>query len=77
MDLFPGRYRITITAEKTANTTEQVKKILENKNIRILEMLTKERENISYSIIDTEKQVNDDSINQIKSCRGIIMVRTF
>jgi D-3-phosphoglycerate dehydrogenase / 2-oxoglutarate reductase len=68
--------RILVTTKHIPSITNQVNSILEQEGIKIDNMLSKNKNEISYSIIDTkDHNVAPEVVNKIKAIEGVFMAR--
>jgi D-3-phosphoglycerate dehydrogenase / 2-oxoglutarate reductase len=70
-----GKQRITIANRNVPNIIGQITQALADNKINIAEMLNKSKGNYAYNIIDIDSMVKEETINQLKSIKDVIMVR--
>jgi D-3-phosphoglycerate dehydrogenase len=54
----------------------QISSALAKKGMNIIDMLNKSKGDVAYSIIDIDKQADDELINELESIKGVLNVRT-
>ncbi|HJL92468.1 MAG TPA: phosphoglycerate dehydrogenase [Woeseiaceae bacterium] len=67
--------RITIANKNIPNMVGQITTYLASAKLNIEDLLNKSNGNLAYTIIDLDKNVSDEVINQINSIEGVIKVR--
>jgi len=70
-----SKNRVTIANQNIPNMISSITTLLANHNINILDMLNKSRGDLAYTIIDIDKEMQENTINELKAIEGIIMVR--
>ena len=70
-----GVNRLAITNKNIPNILGQVTGLLAQKEYNIAEMLNKSRGDIAYTLIDTDRKLSEDLLNQISDIDGVIRVR--
>jgi D-3-phosphoglycerate dehydrogenase / 2-oxoglutarate reductase len=70
-----GKTRVVIANKNVPNIIGQITGILADNNINIIDMINKSKDDYAYNIIDTEGEINDAIIIDLKKVDGIIMVR--
>jgi D-3-phosphoglycerate dehydrogenase len=68
-------YRITISNENVPNMVGQISTILANANYNIINMINKSKGNIAYTIIDVDREVDENMLNEFRNRKGILNVR--
>ena len=53
----------------------QITAVIASDNINISDMINKSRKELAYTVIDTDSDVNQSVIDDIKSIDGVIRVR--
>jgi D-3-phosphoglycerate dehydrogenase len=51
--------------------------ILADRNINVVDMLNKSREDVAYNLIDIQTEPSDDLLEEILAIDGVINVRVF
>ena len=51
--------------------------ILADRNINVVDMLNKSREDVAYNLIDIQAEPSDDLLEEILAIDGVINVRVF
>jgi D-3-phosphoglycerate dehydrogenase len=54
----------------------QITTILAGQNINITDLINHHRDDYAYNIIDTEQQIPESLLDQLKNVEGVIRVRT-
>jgi D-3-phosphoglycerate dehydrogenase len=54
----------------------QITTLLAGRNINITDLINHHRDEYAYNIIDTEQQIPDGLLDQLKAVEGVIRVRT-
>ncbi len=70
-----GKKRIVITNKNIPRMVGQITAILASEGINIADMLNRSRESNAYNIIDIDSELSEESIEKIKSIKGVTMVR--
>ncbi len=68
-------YRLTIANKNIPNMVGQITSILANEKLNIEDLLNKSSGNIAYTIVDLDRAIPDEAINQILSIDGVLRVR--
>ena len=68
-------HRLSFSNNNIPNMLNQVLGILASNRINVLDMVNKSRDNVAYSIIDTEQPVSAEIIEQIQKIEGIHIAR--
>jgi D-3-phosphoglycerate dehydrogenase len=66
--------RIVIVNENVTRMLGQILSILADKDINVLDMLNKSRDDIAYNLIDVETPLSEETLNEIKSIEHVIKV---
>ena len=70
-----GKYRLTIANDNIPNMVGQITSVLASDGCNILEMMNKSCGEIAYNILDTEIEVEDDTLRKLKDIEGVFLVR--
>ena len=70
-----GKGRITIANKNMPNMVGQVATLLAKENVNISDMINQHRGELAYNIIDTDENVDEIIIENLKKIDGIIMAR--
>ena len=70
-------YRIALANKNVPRILGFVLSILADRNINVIDMLNKSRDEIAYNIIDIETQPTEDLVEDILSIEGVINVHVF
>ena len=68
-------FRITLANNNVPRILGSVLSILADRNINVIDMLNKSREDIAYNIIDVESEPEDELVKKIALIEGVINVR--
>ena len=68
-------HRVTIVNSNVPDMIGQISSSLAKKGMNIIDLLNKSKGNVAYSIIDIDKPVDDELINDLKSIAGVLSVR--
>ena len=69
-------YRLIAANKNIPNMVGQITTILAGANINITDLINHHRDEYAYNIIDTEQQIPDPVMQQIRKVNGIIRVRS-
>jgi D-3-phosphoglycerate dehydrogenase len=72
----PG-YRIALANRNVPRILGSVLSILANRNINVIDMINKSRDDVAYNLIDIESAPTEDLVKEISEIEGVINVRTF
>ncbi len=67
--------RIIIANKNVPNILSIITTLLAQNNVNIYDMLNKSKNDMAYSIIDTDDNVSEDILNKIKTTDGILRVK--
>ena len=70
-----GGYRIAIVNSNVPNMVGQISTDLAESGLNIVDMLNRSREDIAVTLLDTDKEPNEQTIEAIKSIEGVLSVR--
>jgi D-3-phosphoglycerate dehydrogenase len=70
-------YRLALSNKNVPRILSSVLSILADRNINVIDMLNKSREDIAYNLIDIGSEPNDELVNEILSIEGVINVHVF
>jgi len=68
-------YRLLVVNRNIPNMVGQITTILAGTNTNITDLINHHRDDYAYNIIDTEQQIEDAVLDQIRKVEGIIRVR--
>ncbi|MDX1694170.1 MAG: phosphoglycerate dehydrogenase, partial [Ketobacteraceae bacterium] len=68
-------YRLAIANRNVPKKLSQVLDILADKNINVIDMLNKSRDDVAYNLIDIASEPDDGLLGEIRGIEGIINVR--
>ena len=72
-----GRYRIAMANKNVPRILGSVLSILADRNINVVDMLNKSREDVAYNLIDIQAEPSDDLLEEILAIDGVINARVF
>jgi D-3-phosphoglycerate dehydrogenase len=72
-----GCYRIAMANKNVPRILSSVLSILADRNINVVDMLNKSREDVAYNLIDIQTEPSDDLLEEILAIDGVINVRVF
>ncbi|HIG41158.1 MAG: phosphoglycerate dehydrogenase [bacterium] len=70
-------YRIALANRNVPRILGSVLSILADRNINVIDMLNKSRDNIAYNLIDIETKPTEDLVRDIEGIEGVVNVRVF
>lgn len=70
-----GGYRLAIVNANIPKMLAQISTVLSEKNLNIADMINKSRDQIAYTLIDSDEPIDDGLIQQLKEIKGVIRVR--
>ena len=70
-------YRIALANRNVPRILGSVLSILADRNINVIDMLNKSREDVAYNLIDIESEPVDELVRAIEGIDGVINVRVF
>jgi len=70
-----GPYRLLAANRNIPNMVGQITTILAGANVNITDLINHHRDEFAYNIIDTEQQIPEPVLEQIRKVNGIIRVR--
>ncbi len=71
----PSGYRLALANQNVPRILGSVLSILADRNINVLDMLNKSRDEVAYNLIDIESEPTEDLVNEILKIEGVINVR--
>ena len=72
-----GCYRIALVNKNVPRILGSVLSILADRNINVVDMLNKSRDDVAYNLIDIQSEPSQDWIDEILAIDGVINVRGF
>ena len=72
-----GCYRIAMANRNVPRILGSVLSILADRNINVVDMLNKSREDVAYNLIDIETEPSEDLLEEVLAIEGVINVRVF
>jgi D-3-phosphoglycerate dehydrogenase len=70
-------FRLALTNQNVPRILGNVLSILADRNINVIDMLNKSRDDVAYNLIDIESEPNDDLVDALQDIEGVINVRVF
>ncbi|WP_460226675.1 phosphoglycerate dehydrogenase [Aurantivibrio infirmus] len=70
-----GGYRITFINENVSGVLGNVLGILADKNVNVIDMMNKSRNDVAYNIIDVEQVPSEEVLDAIRGVEHVVMVR--
>ncbi|HAK51309.1 MAG TPA: 3-phosphoglycerate dehydrogenase [Gammaproteobacteria bacterium] len=70
-------FRIALANNNVPRILGNVLSILADRNINVIDMLNKSRDDVAYNLIDIESEPTDDLVADIQKIEGVINVRVF
>ena len=70
-------YRLALANRNVPRILGSVLSILAYRNINVIDMLNKSREDVAYNLIDVEVEPTPDLVRDIEKIEGVINVRVF
>jgi D-3-phosphoglycerate dehydrogenase len=70
-------YRIALVNRNVPRILGSVLSILADRNINVIDMLNKSRDDVAYNLIDVEGEPTADLVRDIEKIEGVINVRVF
>ena len=70
-----GTHRIAIVNKNVPNMVAQISTVLSKASINIIDMINKSRNDIAYTLLDVNANINDATIEAIQAIDGIIRAR--
>lgn len=77
LDRTEGCYRIALANKNVPRILGSVLSILADRNINVVDMLNKSRDDVAYNLIDIETVPSDELVSEILEIEGILNVRVF
>ncbi len=68
-------YRIALANRNVPRILGSVLSILANRNVNVIDMINKSREDVAYNLIDIASPAEDDLVREISGIEGVINVR--
>ncbi|MGK2944642.1 MAG: phosphoglycerate dehydrogenase [Desulfuromonadales bacterium] len=70
-----GGYRLAFSNRNVPKMLNQVLSVLADREINVIDMINKSRDEVAYNLIDIESQPSDDLIQALEAIDGVIKVR--
>lgn len=71
------KFRLTIANANIPNMVGQFSGILAAGGLNILDMINKSKQNVAYTIIETDRPIKEEYLTQIRQISGVLKVRAF
>jgi len=68
-------HRLLVVNKNIPNMVGQITTLLAGANLNITDLINHHRDEYAYNIIDTEQQISDNVLDQVRKVNGIIRVR--
>ena len=68
-------FRLAVVNANVPNMLAQISAVFSQKNINIIDMINKSRNEIAYTLLDLEQNVDEATLLQLKKIQGVIRVR--
>ncbi len=68
-------YRITFANQNVSGVLGQVLSVLAERNVNVVDMLNKSRDDIAYNLLDVEQQPSPEILAELKAIEHVIKVR--
>ncbi|MDP6417678.1 MAG: phosphoglycerate dehydrogenase, partial [Gammaproteobacteria bacterium] len=72
-----GAFRIALANRNVPRILSNVLSILAQRNINVIDMSNRSRDDVAYNLIDIETAPDQELVDEIQSIDGVINVRTF
>jgi D-3-phosphoglycerate dehydrogenase len=69
-------YRITVANANVPNMVGQISTCLGDAGLNIEDLLNKSRDDLAYTIIDLDGEMQEQTLDQIRSIDGVLNVRS-
>ena len=70
-------YRLALANRNVPRILGSVLSILADRNINVIDMLNKSREEVAYNLIDVEAEPTEELVRAIEAIDGVINVKVF
>jgi D-3-phosphoglycerate dehydrogenase len=70
-------FRLALTNQNVPRILGKLLSILADRNINVIDMLNKSRDDVAYNLIDIETEPADDLVDALQGIEGVINVRVF
>ncbi len=70
-----GGYRLAIVNANVPKMVAQISTILSEQNLNIADMINKSKDQIAYTLIDSDQPISEELISKLKVINGVIRVR--
>ncbi|OGT54454.1 MAG: 3-phosphoglycerate dehydrogenase [Gammaproteobacteria bacterium RIFCSPHIGHO2_12_FULL_41_15] len=68
-------YRLAVINANIPNMVAQISSVLSSANMNIIDMINKSQDDIAYTLIDTNVEINDALLQKIRAIPGVIRAR--
>lgn len=69
-------FRIAVANKNVPKMLGNILSILADKNINVIDMLNKSRDEVAYNLLDLEQQPDDETLKAIAGIEGVVSVRS-
>ncbi|MDR3478510.1 MAG: 3-phosphoglycerate dehydrogenase family protein [Gammaproteobacteria bacterium] len=70
-----GNFRLSVVNANIPNMVAQISSTLASAKLNILSLLNKSRDDIAYTLIDVNNEINNDILKNISNIQGVVQVR--
>lgn len=68
-------HRLTIANQNIPNMVAQISTVLSQANINIVDMINRSKKDIAYNLLDVNRALNDEVLQQLANIEGVLRVR--
>jgi D-3-phosphoglycerate dehydrogenase len=70
-----GNFRVAVVNENVPNMLGQISTCMADAGLNILDMLNKSRDELAYTLVDVQAEVEDVCLDHMRSIKGVLNVR--
>lgn len=70
-----GNFRVAVVNENVPNMLGQISTCMADAGLNILDMLNKSRDDLAYTLVDVQAEVEDACLDHMRSIKGVLNVR--
>ena len=71
-----GNHRVAVVNENVPNMLGQISTCMANAGLNILDMLNKSRNQLAYTLVDVDSEVQPACLEDIAAIKGVLNVRS-
>jgi D-3-phosphoglycerate dehydrogenase len=71
-----GNNRVAVVNENVPNMLGQISTCMANSGLNILDMLNKSRNELAYTLVDVDSEVQSSCLQEIAAIKGVLNVRS-